>query len=262
VEEAIARDGYSAIVANAGGSTARAVAAAESLIARRVEGLVSASAELDDPVVSLCADARMPLVLVNRAEDRLRTDTVVSDDRKGLKLAVDHLFGLGHRRIGHIAGPANVSTGLWRRDGFARAMSAKGLEASAVVEAASYSRDAGWAAAHELLALAPVTAIAVANDLVALGVCRALADKGLSCPRDVSIIGYNDMPLVDLVEPPLTTIRISSGEMGLRAGARVLAAIRSPGAAPVSDTVQPELVVRRSAAPPRRTADAPGPGSS
>jgi LacI family transcriptional regulator len=192
----------------------------------------------------------MPLVLVNRAEGRLRTDTVVSDDRKGLELAVDHLFGLGHRRIGHVAGPARVSTGLWRRHGFERAMIAKGLDASAVVEAVAYARDAGRAAGRELMALAPVTAIAAANDLVALGVCAALVDMGLSCPRDVSVVGYNDMPLADLVEPPLTTIRISSDEMGLRAGARILAAIRAPGAPPVADMIHPELVVRRSCALP------------
>ncbi|CAN1560397.1 PurR Transcriptional regulators [Rhabdaerophilaceae bacterium] len=250
VEEALADEGYAAIVANAGGTRGKALAAAEHLLARRVEALVSASAELLDPVVSLCLEAKTPLVLVNRAETRLRTGSVISDDKTGIGLAVDYLASLGHRKIGHIAGPQNVSTGLWRRDGFVEAMSRLGLAEGPVVVASAYSRQSGAEAARALFVQScSVTGIAVANDLLALGAYAVLAEFGLRCPEDISIIGYNDMPLMDLVEPPLSTVQINPEELGRRAGHQVIAAIRAGGQAPHIDILKPTLVIRRSAAP-------------
>jgi LacI family transcriptional regulator len=251
VEEALAEEGYAAIIANAGGMAEKALSAAEHLLARRVEALVSASAELDDPVVSLCLEAGIPLVLVNRAEARLRTHTVVADDRRGMRFAVENLVALGHRQIGHIAGPQGVSTGLWRKDGFVEAMRQSGLPEGPVIIADSYSRASGAAATRMLLNAHKVTALAVANDLLALGAYAALQDIGLRCPDDISIIGYNDMPLVDLVEPALSTVRINPEALGHKAGKLVLQAIRDRSLPPRFEISDPTLVVRRSMAPPR-----------
>lgn len=252
VEEALAEEGYAAIIANAGGTAEKALGAAENLLARRVDALVSASAELDDPVVSLCLETGIPLVLVNRAEARLRTHTVVADDRRGMRFAVEQLAALGHRHIGHIAGPQGVSTGLWRRDGFIEAMREMGLAEGPVVTATAYSRASGAIAARALLTAHKITALAVANDLLALGAYAALSDAGLRCPDDVSIIGYNDMPLVDLVEPALSTVRINPEALGRQAGKLVLQAIRDRSLPPRFEISEPTLVVRRSIAPPRR----------
>jgi LacI family transcriptional regulator len=248
VEQALQARGYSAVVANAGGTAERAMQAAGSLIARRVEGLVLATAELDDRVVSLCLDERMPATLVNRAEANLRVPTVVSDDRAGMRLAVRHLAGLGHRAIAHLGGPQNVSTGVWRREGFLAAMAEAGLEPAGIVIAESYSRAAGLVAAHALLDGPRPTAIAAANDLLALGALTAISEVGMACPAEVAIVGYNDMPLVDLVSPPLTTIRISTQEMGRRAGEAILAAIEGDASARGTDLIEPVLVVRGSTA--------------
>jgi LacI family transcriptional regulator len=246
METALAADGYSAIVCNAGGSIERALAAAEQLIARRVEGLVLATAELDDPVVSLCRRRGVRVVLVNRAEAVPRAPAVVPDDREGMRLAVRHLAGLGHRRIGHLAGPQNVSTGLWRLQAFREAMAEAGLDAGAVAVAEAYGRDAGQAAAARLLAAHRLTAIAAANDLLALGAYLALAEAGLACPRDVSIVGFNDMPLIDMVDPPLTSIHINSVELGRRAGAGIVAAIAGGDPGNATALVAPSLVARGS----------------
>lgn len=251
VEEALAEHGYAAMIANAGGTVEKALAAAESLLARGVEALVSASAELRDPVTSLCLEAGIPLVLVNRAEATLRTHTVVSDDRRGMHMAIRELARLGHSRIGHIAGPQTVSTGLWRRQGFLEAMKQQNLPEGPVFIADSYSRASGTAAARDLLTQHEVTALAVANDLLALGSYAALAEAGLSCPGDVSIIGYNDMPLMDLVEPSLSTIRINPEALGRRAGRLVLEALGDSTLAPSFEVLEPTLVVRRSISPPR-----------
>jgi LacI family transcriptional regulator len=251
VEEALNQQGYSALVANAGRSAERALAAAESLIARRVEGLVVATAELDDAVVALCLAERIPAVLVNRTEVTARTPAVVSDDREGMRLAIRHLVELGHRRIGHIAGPQTVSTGVWRLEGFIGAMAAEELPDHAVVTATDYTRNAGRQAAKVLLAQHDITAIAASNDLLALGAYAALTEVGLGCPRDVSIVGFNDMPLIDLVTPPLTSIRINPEVMGAKAGERLLRAITETGVQHDVQLLPPMLTLRASTARPR-----------
>jgi len=246
IEQALAEDGYSSIVCNSGGSVARGLASAGQLIARRVEGLLLATALLDDPVVAFCLRRGTPIVLVNRAEANQRAPAVVPDDRAGMRLAIEHLASLGHRRIGHLGGPQNVSTGLWRLQGFREAMAHAGLDADAVAIAESYTRDAGEKAASRLIADHRLTAIAAANDLLALGAYRALAAAGLLCPRDLSIVGFNDMPLIDMVDPPLTSIHINSDELGRRAGLSIVAVIEGRGVVRSFNLVPPTLVSRAS----------------
>ncbi len=165
-----------------------------------------------------------------------------------MALSVRHLRELGHRRIGHLAGPQTVSTGLWRREGFERAMAEAG--GGPVAVAAAYDREAGERAAELLLADDGLTAIACANDLLALGAVAAARRCGRRCPADIAIVGYNDMPLIDILDPPLTTIRISSEEMGRAAGLRLLRAIGEDVGGIDRTVVAPALVIRGSTAPP------------
>jgi LacI family transcriptional regulator len=252
VESGLAEAGYSALLANAGPGGEDAMRLIEELMERRVDGLILATARKDDSVLSACLEAGTPTVLVNRAEARERASAVVSDDHAGMVLAVEHLASLGHRRIGHLGGPQDVSTGALRHAGFVAALRARGLDdEDACVAAASYTREAGQAAADELLARFDVTAIAAANDLLALGAYRACAARGLRVPQDISIVGHNDMPLVDMVEPPLTTIRISHMAMGQEAARLLVREIETPGTRPERIVTPPELVLRGSTAAPR-----------
>jgi LacI family transcriptional regulator len=133
-------------------------------------------------------------------------------------------------------------------------MSAHGakLGPAAIVEAAAYEREAGEIAAAQLLQTNPeLTAIAAANDLLALGAYRAIAAAGLSCPHDISVVGHNDMPLADMVEPPLTTIRIGPREMGHDAARLMIARIQEPDAAVKRVVLSPSLVERASTARPK-----------
>ncbi len=221
VEAALAERRYAVLVADAA-SDAVGLDLVEGLAARRVEGLILATAHTRDPVLARCLELGMPTVLVNRADPEERLSAVTPDDREGMRLAVLRLVALGHRRIAHIAGPQDVSTGLLRADGFVRAMAEAGLPAGPIVPASNYTREAGLDAAERLLACSSrPTAIAAANDLLALGAIRALSGLGLRCPDDISVTGHNDMPLVDIVQPPLTTIRIFHDRIG-REGARLL----------------------------------------
>lgn len=256
---ALTERGYSMMVADSGEDETVQADIVEKLIARRVDGLVLAIAKRDDATVSLCLKAGVPTVLVNRGEDALRASTVVSDDEGGITLAVQHLTTLGHRRIGHLAGPDHLSTGALRRRGFAQAMTAAGLGADAVAIAAAYNREAGRAAAAELLERWPdITAIAASNDLIALGAYQEAQHRGLAIPADLSIVGHNDMPLVDMVAPPLTTIRIGHDEMGASAACTLLDQIARPGEPPALTLIPARLIVRASTAAPRPEPKAAG----
>jgi LacI family transcriptional regulator len=258
--ERLSAHGYSVIVADVGNDRDRQLELAAGLLARRVDGLILATVSRDDPLAAFCLEQNLPAVLVNRAETHARLPAVVSDDALGMQLAVDHLVELGHRRIGHLAGPAQHSTGFLRRRGFGHALSAHGLDpAAAPCEvAAAYNREEGAAAMRRLLDAHPeVTAIVAANDLLALGAYDVLRERGLDCPRDLSIVGHNDMPLVDMVHPPLTTVRISHQEMGRQAADLLQQAIEQDGIAVRNVVLPSRLIVRGSTAAPRPESSPP-----
>jgi len=219
------------------------------LSSRRLDGLVLATVHRDDPLVTYCVDNGIPAVLINRAEEHSRLSAAVSDDLQAMRLAVDHLVSLGHTKIGHIAGPQEISTGYLRLAGFRLAAAAHGLDTSAALieEAGSFDRQGGHAAALRLLHRVPkLTAIAVATDLLGLGAYGALRERGLRCPEDVSIVGQNDMPFVDLVNPPMTTVRVDFAEMG-RVAADLLLQTMSQQDQPIRNVLlSPTLVIRAS----------------
>jgi LacI family transcriptional regulator len=250
--EVLSTEGYAPIVADAGDATSQQVSFVETLLSQRVDGLILATVSQDDELVAFCIDRGLPVVLINRSETRDRVSSVVSDDDLGMRLAVDHLVGLGHRRIVHVAGPPSTSTGLLRRDGFERAMS-HGELTGTVLEATAYTREAGAEATTRILDTGDdITAIVAANDLLALGALDALKRRNLRCPDDISIVGHNDMPFMDVVSPPLTTVRIEHREMGRRAASMLIDAIKT-GSSDIRHVVlRPELIVRESTRAPQR----------
>ena len=158
--------------------------------------------------------------------------------KRGIALAVEHLASLGHRHICHIAGPQNLSTGVTRKRGFLEAAKALGLKVqeSQIVVADSYSREAGARAASRMITQnRQVTALVVANDLLALGCYESFHASGIRCPADVSITGYNDMP-------PLTTVRVDHRQMGAEAAHLLLRRIANTNAPVIDVVLRPTLV--------------------
>jgi len=255
--ERLNADDYTVIVADVGDDERRQIELAAGLVARRVDGFVLATVRKDDPLVAFCLNRGLPAVLVNRSEAQARVSAVVSDDEAGMRLAVSHLVELGHREIGHVAGPSEHSTGHLRRKGFLNAMGRNDLSGKSAVQLTkAYSRVDGAIAAGKLLDHNPrTTAIVAANDLLALGVYDALRERGLRCPEDISVVGHNDMPLVDIVKPPLTTVRIDHQDMGAQAAELLRRAIDDPGGASRNLILQPTLVIRRSTAKPAHAAE-------
>jgi len=254
IEDALAAAGYTAIIANTDGVAERGAVILERMLARRVDGLILATAQRKDPTVDRCLDEDVPLVLINRTtRNEGRTTSVITDDAAGIKLTVAHLAGLGHRRIALLSGPLHLSTGYERHRGFIDAMKEIGLKSdpSLIATADAYTERAGERAALALLDRGKkFTAIVAGNDLLALGVYGALAAHKLRCPQDVSVTGFNDMPFVDKLTPPLTTVRIQHYEMGVRAGAALLERIKEPTGRGVDIKLEPSLVVRGSTARP------------
>lgn len=253
-QTALAEAGYAVLIANARDGDSGLVALVEGLWARRAEGLIIATAHDGDPVIARCLQEGRPAVLVNRTDASERLPAATSNDREGMRLAVRHLVSLGHVRIAHLGGPPNVSTGRLRAQGFAEAMRMEGLTPGPMEAASAYTRNAGQAAAADLFNQGGFTAIVTANDLLALGAYQEMAARGIACPRDISVTGHNDMALVDMVQPPLTTIRINLSQMGREAAALLLERIRAQ-TAPIQHVFsEPQLIVRGSTASPTQTA--------
>lgn len=254
IEDAASAEGFNVLVANTDNEPDREREQVAALRSRHVDGLILASARVDDPVLRGLVADKVPLVLVNRVEPDLAVSSVAGDDQAGIRLAMAHLFALGHRRIGHIAGPESTSTGLFRATAFAHEVLALGLDPAdcPTVRAAAYHIPDGVACTERLLAEHPdVTAIVAANDLLALGCYDVLAERGVSCPGEVSVVGFNDMPFADRFQPPLTTIHIPHYDIGSAAAELMLERLQDGDAEPREIRLEPHLVVRDSTARPR-----------
>lgn len=251
IEDELAKRGFIPLIANAEGGKERQRFVIDQMVGRQVDGLILATAGRKDPILEHCLDEGIPVVVVNRSEDSGRVSCIVSDNRLAMLLAVTHLIKLGHTCIAHVAGASDLSTGYERRLGFLDALRELGLKKThcPVVESKAYSREEGRASCDALLERHPeITAIVAANDLLALGCYDALRARGLRCPQDISIVGHNDMPLMDSVAPPMTTVHIPLYEMGIRAATLMLGNLEGSSTAQINIVLRPELVVRESTA--------------
>ncbi len=253
IEDRLEEAGYTPLIANTDNDPERERIDWQAMRARQVDGLIAATAHRDHRLLDEIVEHAMPLVLVNRRAHDVPIPVATADDRAGIELAVKHLVELGHTRIGHIAGPLAFSTGYDRYEGFLDAMRAAGLEPdrNLVVVSDAFTESDGAAACRELLdADGQMTAIAAANDLIALGCYDVLAERGIGCPDGLSIVGFNDMPFAGRFQPPLTTIRIPHYELGAAAAELMLEHLQGGAAEGRSVLLEPALVVRRSTAPP------------
>jgi LacI family transcriptional regulator len=251
VEDALGADGYTALLANTDNDPERAQAQFDSLLSRRVDGFLIATARRDDPLLVRAHEQGIAVVLINRSTDAPLFPLVTGDDAAGVAAAVEHLADLGHRRIAHLSGPVTMSTGYVRARAFRDAMAARSLPVT-VLECAAYTEDAGAEAARRLLTEHPdVTAVLAGNDMIALGALQELRERGLDCPRDISLIGFNDMRLVDKLVPPLTTVHVPHHRLGAEAARLLLSELDQQDRTAKTVTLPLRLVVRGSTAPPR-----------
>lgn len=222
------------------------------LRAQHADGLIISGPRTDDPQLEALVRDGFPVVLQGTLPD-LDVTSVDVDNVAGARGAVEHLLALGHRRIGCITNAPLVYTAAQERlDGYRQALAAAGIaEDPALIATADFDAPSGHAAMAQLLGRTRLEAAFVASDVVALGAIGALREAGRRVPADISIVGFDDIPLVAYFDPPLTTVRLPAFELGQAAGRALLGRIADT--ASTGRTLLPtELIVRASTAPPSR----------
>jgi LacI family transcriptional regulator len=250
IEDRLGEHGYVALIGNTDADPGKERLVFDQMRARHVDGFVLATATLNSPILAEAAQAGLPLVLVNRTAQDYPFSSVSVDNEQGVRASVAHLISLGHTRIGHIAGPQDISTGAARLGGYLEAMSSHGLAVNSgdIVYATGYTVEDGLRCGRELLGgTDDLTAVVAANDMLAVGCYGALDALGLRCPEDVSVIGFNDMPFVDRLHPPLSTVRFPHYQLGTEAARLLIERIESGEGSPVKILyLAPELIARGS----------------
>jgi LacI family transcriptional regulator len=249
VARACAQRAEFAIVATTQDDPVAERTAAETLLGQRVDGLILTTARLDDDFTAQLRADGIPHVLA------LRTDGVspssTGDDELGGYLATRHLLDLGHRSIGVVAGPGYASSAVGRVRGFRQAMAEAGLDVDeALVRESAFSMESGEEIARVLLGTAErPTAVFAVNDNTAIGVLAAAQSLGLIVPDDLSVVGYNDIPLSARLPVPLTTVRVPLAQIA--SAAVDLLHRRTEGSTGDTQLVAPPTLI------PRRTTTRP-----
>jgi LacI family transcriptional regulator/LacI family repressor for deo operon, udp, cdd, tsx, nupC, and nupG len=252
IETAAVTAGYQLLVASAHEAGPREVDIARTFRQRRVDGMIIVASHVSESHEHL--DPRIPVVLVAEkpalVPDRPLASCLIVDDEAGARTMTQHLLNLGHRRIGYVAiGRASLASDA-RRAGYEDALRQAGLEPDARLVAVPNRRDMAGVGAEGVQLLLPhrPTAIFFYNDLAAIGGLRAVLDRGLRVPEQISIAGFDDLEIAQLVTPPLTTMAQPRLDMGRMAAERLLAMIGGDDdRTPMTATCT--LMVRRSTAP-------------
>ena len=258
VQSAAFRAGYTTLICNTEGDADLERRYLDGLVSRQVQYVLAVGLTLDRDTVEGYESAGLTFIALDRPMDNASAVLVQSDNRMGAELAVRHLVELGHRRIAHIAGPADVTPTRDRRRGYADALVAAGLPADdALVVESDFAARAG-AEAYEELHRREVdfTAIFAADDLIAMGVMSAALAHGRSVPADLSLVGFDDALPARYTAPPLTTVCQDAKALG-EAAVQVITAPKT-GRQRRRFVLPVSLVVRDSTAPPpKRSAASP-----
>ncbi len=253
IEAAAFEFGYSVILGNTEGDRARERFYVDILYKKQVDGLVFVGAGDDADAVSEVLGRGVPMVVVDRPMPDLAVDTVTIDNQAGGYLVTQHLIGLGHRRIGCIQGPSNLTPSAERLTGYRQALAEAGLPYDpGLVLRGDFRPESGRRAAEALLAQpAPPTALFACNDMMAFGVLRAAVESRRQVPADLAVAGFDDIELASFGTLPLTTVAQPKAEMGRRA-VQLVTERMAERATPVRREVLPvQLIVRDSSGGPK-----------
>ncbi|WP_438816884.1 LacI family DNA-binding transcriptional regulator [Umezawaea beigongshangensis] len=254
VEQVLTREGYTPVLCTQtpGGSTEDQLT--EMLVDRGVTGIIFVSGLHADSTADTdryvkLAGRGVPFVMINGYTEEVSAPFVSTDDRAAMRLAVSHLVELGHERIGLAVGPRRYVPVLRKIEGFVQhvrtVLPRTAEQAEELVQHSLFTVEGGQAAGHALLDRG-CTAIVCGSDLMAFGAIRAARQRGLSVPQDVSVVGFDDSPLIVFADPPLTTLRQPVDAMGQAAVHALLEEIAGTPAPHAEFVFLPELVVRGS----------------
>jgi DNA-binding LacI/PurR family transcriptional regulator len=252
VESVLGSRGY-ALVLQMGTGTEETLERYRSLAAgRRVDGVFLSEIEIDDPRIPLLQKMQIPAVGINADRAGFPFPSVRQDHLAGIERLIRYLVDLGHTKIAHVSGPRQYIHSQQRENAWRESLVSTGIEPGRVI-VGDFTYEGGQRAADELLVGGDTpTAVLCANDLTAVGFIARAIDLGFSVPRDVSVMGYDGIPLGEYVRPTLTTLRTSPRLIGAEAASLLLDQIEGLSVSDV-DIAPVSLVVRESTGPaPRR----------
>jgi LacI family transcriptional regulator len=252
IESVFAADNIRVLLANSKEDPVREAALVADLVSR-TDGLILIPPIETDPVLEQLAMARVPVVLVDRVlSTGPDVDFVVVDNRYGAQLAAEHLISLGHHEIAVISGPLSSFPGRERHEAFLQTLSEHGQPARPEhVRFSDFRVEGGLKSMASLLdEKIPPTAVFCANNLTSIGALRLLRDRGVAIPVEMSIVGFDDLDLSELLDPPLTVIDRATFDLGSNAADLLRARLATPDRKQQHLTLPVKLVVRGSTAPP------------
>jgi LacI family transcriptional regulator len=251
-EEVAVAHGYEILVSSSNSDPAVLTTCVRRMLERKVEGVAVLTFGEEEPVLDQLSHRDIPMVLAEFKLDDPKTSTILLDYTTGVRAAVNHLIGLGHRKIGFLAGPHKLHSAITRENDFRTAMSEAGLrlEPSWCIECDHTLR--GGVAGFEKLRALPEqpTAVLCSNDMTAIGVLRAAFMGGLRVPHDLSVVGLDDIDFAEFTLPPLTTIRLSRADLARAAFDALRAQADGGPKAQREFLVSTSLVVRGSTGAP------------
>jgi LacI family transcriptional regulator len=241
-----------AIFSNTNYSPRRAELCIRNMLERNVEGLAVMTSEMSPHLLDQVRTRGIPVVCLDYDLPECNIGNILVNYSQGIHQALDHLTLLGHKRIGFIAGPGHLASALRRRDAFLESLAEKSVHFEPRWIAGSNHRvDGGYNAMRRILTeqVRP-TAILASNDLTAIGAISAIHDAGLQVPRDISVVGFDDIDMSANFVPPLTTVRLSRREIASAAFFYLYAASHADTPLTTEHRIDTQLVIRRSAAGP------------
>lgn len=252
VDDAAFAAGFSVILCNTNEDSAKEDRYLDLLVSQRVAGILITPARESHAAMARLADRQVAITLLDRSSTGLDACSVAVDDAAGGGMAFDHMYGLGHRDILVLHGPADIPQVAERKRGILEASKAReGADAATLqfIPAPHMTAAAGESAVAAFLASGELTftALICANDLLALGAMRALRASGISVPKDVSVMGYDDIDFAASAQVPLTSIRQPKYQLGYAAAELLIAECEDPAAhAHQRVMFQPQLIARES----------------
>jgi LacI family transcriptional regulator len=248
IEDEAFKKGYSVFLCNTELDTQRELFYVDVLSKKQVDGIIFVAAGDQADSLDFLLRRNMPVVMIDRDVPNVEVDAVLTDNQLGGFLATRHLIELGHTRIACIAGPTNITPSAERIIGYRTALEQAGIKIDDdLIVCGDYHPQSGMDLTHFLLKRdSRPTAIFALNDLMALGALRAAAEAGCTVPRDLAIIGYDDLDIAQFSNPPLTTIAQPKKEVGAQAINLLVDRISHKSRPPSRLVLAPELIVRRS----------------
>jgi DNA-binding LacI/PurR family transcriptional regulator len=247
-EDQAVQKGLEVIIANTDYKPKRMAECIRRMVERKVDGAAIMTSEADPSLLTELTRRDIPTVFMDTGKNSARSANINIDYAQGIQEALQHLFSLNHRRIAFISGPLNLQSARRRLDAFVSGMKARGIEVGPeLIEKGDHRIEGGVSAMRNLLRIPePPTAVIASNDLTAIGALGTIHDAGREVPRDVSLIGFDDISFAHLTQPPLTTIRLSRSQLAITALAALERLIRKDDAQASDYCIPTHLVMRGS----------------